>query len=254
MKAITSLSNDKIKLINSLKAEKGRRELGLFLVEGRKMVLEALEAGFLAKTVMAAGDENLALAQQIAGKAEEVYQVTQAVMKKISDAVTPQGIVVTFEIPTEKEPEHGPLVLLDGLQDPGNCGAIWRTCEAAGFVGIAFCEGSARAYAPKTVRASMGSVFRVPAIEMGDCAVFCEALKAKGYEIIVSALDGEDFYKRAPVQKKFALVIGSEGRGVSPQVMALSTRKYRLPMAGKTESLNAAVAAGIMMYELFMRG
>jgi TrmH family RNA methyltransferase len=254
MKAITSMGNEKVKLLNSLKTEKGRREQGLFLVEGRKLIIEALEAGFLPKTVMAAGDENLALAAEIADGAQEVFQVSQAVMQKISDAVTPQGIVASFEIPAEKACMEGPLVVLDGLQDPGNCGAIWRTCEAAGFVGIAFCEGSARAYAPKTVRASMGAVFRIPAIEAGDCVVFCEELKKNGYDIIVSALEGDDFYKRAPVQKKFALVIGSEGRGVSPQVMSLATKKFRLPMAGKTESLNASVAAGIMMYELFMRG
>ncbi|MGI5898847.1 MAG: TrmH family RNA methyltransferase [Christensenellales bacterium] len=257
MKAISSPGNEKIKLLSSLKAEKGRRELGLFLVEGKKMISEAIEAGFSPITVLAAGPESIKLAEEIADGAKEAFQVSDSVMKKVSDAVTPQGIVASFEIPAAKPLPDEPLVLLDGLQDPGNCGAIWRTCEAAGFGGIVFCEGSANPYVPKTVRASMGSVFRVPAIVVGECADFCRELKDKGYDIIVSALDGEDFYKREPLlnnQKKFALVIGSEGRGVSPQVIALATKKFRLPMAGKTESLNASVAAGIMMYELFIRG
>ena len=148
-------------------------------------------------------------------------------------------------------PLKGDLLLaLDGIQDPGNMGTIIRTADAAGFGGIILSPDCVDIFSPKVVRATMGSIFRVGFSFPESLPAELAALKAKGFSIISSQLDGEPFYERAPVPKPLILIVGNEGNGISDEVKAAATHRFRLPMYGGSESLNAAVAAGIMMYDL----
>jgi len=242
-----------VRRLAALKTEKGRTEQGFYLIEGEKMLAEALEAGLSPQTVLLSDALRPLWEQRLAGVCPELLVAGSGVIGKVSDAKTPQGIIAAFRLPGNAPLSQSPAVVLDGVQDPGNCGTIWRTCEAAGFRGIAFCGSSAGAFTPKVVRASMGAVFRVPAYTCADTAFCVRELLRDGYDVLATAVDGEDFYQREPMRGKLALVIGSEARGVSRETLGLATRVFRLPMAGKTQSLNAAVAAGIMMYDLYLK-
>ena len=142
------------------------------------------------------------------------------------------------------------LVLLENVQDPGNVGTILRTLDAAGFDGCILTEGCADLWSPKTLRATMGSAFRVPAHLAKDGPSACKALHQLGYAIIGAELHGQPFYQRDTLPDKLCLLIGNEGQGLTREVLSACTHRYRLPMRGGAESLNAAVAAAIFMYEL----
>ena len=247
MERITSLKNPRVLLWRSLKERKGRRETGCFLVEGRKMVAEALASAFPVEAVLA--DEarlaELALPDDVA-----IYALPEYVLAAVCDTKTPQGIAAVVRV--SEPPRAGKrLVALDGVQDPGNVGTIIRTADAAGFDGVLLSGQCADAYSPKVLRATMGSIFRMNVRVTDDLPGELESLKATGYAVLSSQLDGEPFGVAAQaVEEPFALVIGSEGNGVSEPVRRLATHRVALPMRGGAESLNAAVAAGIMMYGL----
>ena len=153
-------------------------------------------------------------------------------------------------IPKTSLPTGRKLVAMDGVQDPGNVGTIIRTADCAGIEGVILSEQCADIFSPKVLRATMGSIFRMPMLVTGDLPGTLQGLIENGYSVMSSQLDGEPFYSRSNVGEKYCLVIGSEGNGVSEPVRALATHKVRLPMRGGAESLNAAIAAGIMMYDL----
>ena len=142
------------------------------------------------------------------------------------------------------------LLALDDVQDPGNVGTIIRTADAAGFDGVFLSAGCADLFSPKVLRSTMGSVFRLGFSFPASLSEALEKLKKDGFSVLSSQLDGDDFYERKNVSHSFVLVIGNEGNGVSDAVKAVATHRLRLPMRGGAESLNAAVAAGIMMYGL----
>ena len=156
-----------------------------------------------------------------------------AVFSKFSDTLAP----------------NGPHVVLHNPSDCGNVGTILRTADAAGFDGALLSSACADLYSAKTLRATMGSVFRVPTKRTDDLAAALEAMKARGYAVVATELGGADFYAHCP-HEKCVLVIGSEGRGVSAAVRDVATHHLALPMRGGAESLNAAVASGIMIYEM----
>jgi TrmH family RNA methyltransferase len=139
---------------------------------------------------------------------------------------------------------------LDGVQDPGNVGTIWRTADAAGFHGLLLGAGCADPLSPKVQRSAMGSGFRLPFMQAGDLPAALGELRDRGWAVIASDLHGRDFYGHPDPGDKFVLVIGSEAHGISDATRAAADMLLKLPMRGGAESLNAAVAAGIMMYEL----
>ncbi len=145
------------------------------------------------------------------------------------------------------------LVLLENVQDPGNVGTILRTMDAAGFSGAVLTPGCADPFSPKALRATMGSIFRVPTMQTESAAHTASLLKGEGYAIIAAALDGEDFFARGPLPDQVCLIIGNEGAGITGGTLAAATHRYRLPMKGGAESLNAAAAAAIMIYEIAYR-
>ena len=141
------------------------------------------------------------------------------------------------------------IVILDCLQDPGNMGTIIRTAEAAGYGGVLLMSGCTDVYAPKVVRAAAGSLFRIPILQENDIAEAVRKLHDINRNIVVSSLDAEQYYQQTDLSENTALVIGNEGRGVQQDFLNAADIKVKIPMAGSIESLNAAVAAGILMYQ-----
>lgn len=246
MEYLSSLKNPKIQQWRSLKERKGRRETGCFLVEGRKMVEEALASRFPVEAVLADANrvEEFVLPDHVT-----LYTMPDHVLAAVCDTKTPQGIAAVVRM-VNSEQLGDKLVAMDGVQDPGNVGTIIRTADAAGIEGVVLSNQCADVFSPKVLRATMGSIFRMGIVVTDDLPDTLMQLRKSGSSVISSQLDGEPFYERSPVGEKFCLVIGSEGNGVTADVQSVATHRVKLPMRGGAESLNAAVAAGIMMYEL----
>ena len=246
MEHITSLKNAKVTIWKSLKDRKGRKETGCFLVEGRKMVEEAITSAFPVEAVLVDADRTAEF--HLPGNVP-VFTMPSHVLAAVCDTKTPQGIAAVVRI-TEVELKGQRLVAMDGVQDPGNVGTIIRTADAAGFEGVILSSQCADVFSPKVLRATMGSIFRMGIRVTDDLPGVLSSMAAEGASVLSSQLDGEPFYHRSSLNERFVLVIGSEGNGVTDEVKAIATHKVKLPMRGGAESLNAAVAAGIMMYEL----
>lgn len=244
MEHITSLKNPKVATWKALKDRKGRRESGCFLVEGRKMVEEALASAFDVEAVLV--QEGVSFPD---GLTMPVYELPAHVLAAVCDTKTPQGIAAVVRM-KEQSALGKHIVVLDGVQDPGNVGTIIRTADAAGLDGVLLSNQCADVFSPKVLRATMGSIFRMNLRTTDDLPGELTKLREKGYSILSSQLDGTPFYERQCVAEQFALIIGNEGNGVSEQVQQTATHRVRLPMRGGAESLNAAIAAAIMMYEL----
>ena len=256
MNEITSVQNPTIKRIKALKDKKARVQQQQMLVEGEKLMIEAAHAGLMPEDVLIESSQAAkfsALAKEMEKYGARVYLAPRHVLEAACDTKTPQGACGAFSMPVPFELKDAPerLVVLDGVQDPGNVGTIWRTADAAGLNGMLLAAWGADPFSPKVQRAAMGSGFRVPVRVCENLAEELAVLRRAGYKVIVSALDGAPFYEGVPKHcEKFALVIGNEARGVSDEVSAVADVRLKLPMRGGAESLNAAVAAGIMMYEL----
>ncbi|HPY94929.1 MAG TPA: RNA methyltransferase, partial [Clostridia bacterium] len=172
-------------------------------------------------------------------------------MKALSDSVTPQGCLVVCRIP-EPVPlrEAGPrLLALNRLQDPGNLGTIWRTLDAAAFDGLLVDPGCADPFAPKAVRASMGAVFRVPVFACEDLPL---ALDSIPHTLVAGDLRGDPYYSHPPFGDRVCLLVGNEGAGLDEQLLRRAHHRLKLPIPGGAESLNAAVAAGLMIYDVLL--
>ena len=254
MDKITSAKNPRVQRLRDLKSARVRREEKRILVEGEVMIREALSCGLRLED--AAADEGCAaFARELEARGLPVMQVNRSLLESICETRTPQGVCAAFEAPrplaVAELPER--IVALDGVQDPGNVGTIWRTADAAGFGAVIFGRGTADGYSPKVQRAAMGSGFRLAQLVADDLAQTLMQLRGRGYRVIASLLDGEPFFERGDLGEKYVLVIGNEARGISDAVRAQADVRLKLPMYGGAESLNAAVAAGIMMYDLVRR-
>ncbi|MBR2661419.1 MAG: RNA methyltransferase [Clostridia bacterium] len=246
MEKLTSLKNPKVLAWRSLKEKKGREERHAFLVEGSRMVREALSSSFPVSALLLREDyvPDFPLPEGL-----PLYLLPDNVFRAVSDTKTPQGIAAVLALQA-REASGRRLLALDGVQDPGNVGTIIRTADAAGFDGILFSPDCADLFSPKVLRSTMGSIFRLGFSFPSSLPQTLEKLKKDGFSVLSSQLDGNPFYERGAVSSSFVLVIGNEGNGVSDAVKAVATHRLCLPMRGGAESLNAAVAAGIMMYDL----
>jgi RNA methyltransferase, TrmH family len=258
MQIITSVHNPAVQAARDLQAKRGRDESGLFLCEGEHMVAEAARnAPRDVTAVFVEEGREERFAPLLATLSEALcYVVPASVLKAISEVKTPQGIAATARKPKPTNPASpgNRAVLLENLQDPGNVGAILRTADAAGFDACLLAPGCADPFSPKALRATMGSVFRVPVAEVEGAAETARALAGAGYAVIASVLNGEDFFRRKPLPEKVCLIIGNEGAGVTPETIEAATHRYRLPMRGGAESLNAAAAAAVFLFEIAQRG
>ncbi len=243
---LTSIKNPRVQAWRALKERKARLETGLFLAEGRKLTEEALSSGYQLEALLV---DEARLADFSLPEDVSVYALPAHVLAAVCDTKTPQGIAAVVHMRSSGVLGRK-IVALDGVQDPGNVGTIIRTADAAGLEGVLLSMQCADVYSPKVLRATMGSVFHLPVQITEDLPSALLRLREQGYSVLSSQLDGEPFYTRQRIGDSFCLVIGNEGNGISDAVKATATHRLMLPMRGRAESLNAAVAAGIMMYEL----
>lgn len=250
MERMTSRKNPLLEQIRRLDSGAYRRERGEFLCDSPKLVEEALRHGAQVTTLVVS--DGTALPQ---GLPPDVRCVTVPadVMTSISPLRTPQGMLAVCRMPETALPDRltgQRYVVLDGVQDPGNVGTVIRTADAFGCDGVLLLSGCADPYSVKTLRASMGAVFRIP-VWQTDAAAMRARLDAAGLPLYGAALRSDTEDVRALELRRCAVAIGSEGRGLTEQVLALCDRTVRIPMAAHCESLNAAMAAAVLLWEAY---
>ena len=253
---ITSASNTQVKNIIQLNQKaKARREQGLFVAEGRKMFGEAPRDWISKVYVTESLTSDSSLMEQISmlpeGKAEIV---ADNVFRQRCDTKPPQGILTVLRKPvwTIQDILRGdsPLIMiLEDLQDPGNAGTIFRTGEGAGVSGVFLTKTCVDITNPKVIRSTMGSVYRMPFLYVEDVVSLKAELKQKGIRTFAAHLKGKNSYDQENYQGGTAFLIGNEGNGLTEEAAEAADCLIRIPMCGKVESLNAAMAAGILMYE-----
>jgi RNA methyltransferase, TrmH family len=245
LKYIESAKNPKIKAWKKLLMKKERDRSGTYLIEGFHLVEEALKEQIVLEVIVNQDSE-----RQIHLNLDgiEVVYVKEDVMNAICDTETPQGIAAVCEQRTVRidDIKLEKLLLLDRVQDPGNLGTMIRTADAAGIDAIILGEGCADPYNPKVVRATQGSLFHLP-IMKANLAEFIEGLDIPVYG---TALEGGVPFEQVDKSEAFALLMGNEGQGVSKDLLDKTTKNLYIPIYGKSESLNVAIAAGILLYYL----
>ena len=267
---LTSLSNDRIKAVSALiKQSKMRKQKGLFVVEGSRMVSEVpaalLQELYLSES-FAKKKENLPIIEKLTAPKDgrpglEPVLVSDTVFAKMSDTMHPQGVLAVVEQPSysmeqlfakEKETAGGAFryLVLENVQDPGNVGTLLRTSEAAGVSAVFLSEGCADLFNPKTVRSTMGAIFRVPFFYYKKIEALLPELKAQGIATYAACLEGSEEYTRVSYEKKCAILIGNEGAGLSEAAKEGSGCRVRIPMEGQVESLNASVSGALFLYEV----
>ena len=279
MEIISSKDNKRIKYIRSL-LEKGniRKKNHQFVVEGIKLVDEALEYGKVLEVVCAESLYNELISGDLSGnrllaendknitnyvkKGSSLLVVSDTVFKSMSETKTPQGILAVAEMPDYRLLDKGfleqaytkngkiKLLVLEDTADPGNLGTIMRTAEAAGVTGVIMGKGTVDIFNPKVVRSTMGSIFRLPFAYEEDLKETIKELKKQGISFYATHLKGQKSYKDIKYSDRSAILVGNEARGLSDEVADLADTYVLIPMQGKVESLNAAVAAALMMYEV----
>lgn len=255
MQVITSKDNEFVKDVKKLKEKKYRDALNKYIIEGIKLVGEAIqenadiEAVIICEDCMKEDIIDKKLMYEIA-KLNCVY-VSSKVFSCITDVSNPQGILAVIKRPEKKQNvnyDEDIIIVLDGIQDPGNLGTILRTVDSANLKQIIVSNETADAFNSKVVRSTMGAIFRINIIKSENLVKDLENMKKHGFNVVVTSLDTQDSVYDIDYMKK-VIVIGNEANGVSKDVQDLADNKVKIPMLGKTESLNASVAAGIMIYE-----
>ena len=255
MQVISSKDNELVKHIKKLKDKKYRDESNEYIIEGVKLIEEAVKENAKIKKIVVCEDTtrtyeiptNVML--EIA-KYECIY-VTDKIFSSITQVTNPQGIMAIIEKNTpnqEIDYTQDIIVALDDVQDPGNLGTILRTVDSIGLNQIIVSKETADSFNPKVVRSTMGAIFRIKIIEVEDLKQTIKEIKKHHYKLMVTSLQTENSIYDIDFNKKI-IVIGNESNGVSKEIQDMADEKAKIPMLGKTESLNASVAAGIVMYE-----
>ena len=255
MQTISSKDNELIKHIKKLKDKKERDLSNEYIIEGIKLIQEAIQENAKIKQIIICDDcektESIPkdLMYEIA-KQECIY-VTNKVFDSITEVMNPQGILAIIEKQSKEiqiDDKQDIILALDDIQDPGNLGTILRTADSIGLTQILVSKGTADCYNPKVVRSTMGAIFRVKIIECEDLVKTLKEIKKHKFEIVVSSLQTDNSIYDIKYHKK-VIVIGNEANGVKKEIQDLADKKIKIPMLGKTESLNASVATGIILYE-----
>ncbi|MBO0740664.1 MAG: RNA methyltransferase [Hyphomicrobiaceae bacterium] len=260
VRPISSLQNERVKLIRSLQMRKARRDSGLFVAEGISVLQTAREAGwsprmllFLAGSAVQGVPRDLLAWATAVGA--ECLEVTPAVLAKVAAKDNPQTMLAVFAQrwadvpPPARATEDAVWVALEGIRDPGNLGTIVRTADAVGANGIMLIGTSCDPYAHEAVRASMGSIFNVVLVRQ-SLERFLAWAEAWNGDMIGTSLSAHADFRAVVYRRPTLLVMGSEGPGLSPAMAAACSRLVKIPMAGRLDSLNLAVATGLMLYEI----
>lgn len=251
MKTITSNQNEIVKHWSKLQTKKERTKTGQYLIEGWHLINEALASVDLVDLMVV---EEADLAQVDLTKVQNTYLISKEVAKHISSTPSPQGIFATVAIDDQRKQLPADLagqwLFLDGVQDPGNIGTIIRTADAAGISGVVLGTGSADMYNPKVVRSMQGSHFHVKVYE-GDLSEWVTKLTALDIPVYGTELNPQAVsYNQLPAMPNFALIMGNEGNGVSKELLLQTTKNLYIPIRGRAESLNVAIATGILLFKL----
>lgn len=258
MQKITSKENEFIKHIKKLKDKKYRDQSNEYIIEGIKLIQEAIQEKAQIHQIVICEDceKSGIISQELKyeiAKQECVY-VPQNIFKTISEVSTPQGILAIVEKNNIKNKDseidynQDIIVALDDIQDPGNLGTILRTVDSVGLNQILVSKGTADCYNPKVVRSTMGAIFRVKIIECENLEKTLKEVRKHKFKLVVTSLQTEKSLYDVKFDKK-VIVIGNEANGVEPNIQDMADEKIKIPMLGKTESLNASVATGIVLYE-----
>ena len=259
MQIITSKDNEIIKNIRKLKEKKYRDLSNSYIIEGIKLIKEAIVESKQIKQIIVC-EENInnggidqKLLYEIA-KYECIY-VTKKIFSLISDVQNPQGIMAVIEKQNSEDNidyKEDVIVVLDGIQDPGNLGTILRTIDSVGLKQVIVSKETADAYNPKVVRSTMGAIFRVNIIESDNLIETLKNLRKHKYKVMATSLETNSNIYNVDYNKK-VIVIGNEANGVSKDILDFADEKIKIPMLGRTESLNASVATSIILYEYVRR-
>ncbi|MGL5615546.1 MAG: TrmH family RNA methyltransferase [Sarcina sp.] len=246
---IESKNNNLFKETKKLKEKKHREKAGKFLIEGLRFVDEAIkseaeiEKVFFTESFKEKHEDFL----------EEISSVEQIILsepllKELSFTEKPQGVIALVAIPNKAIKDKDIIVLVDKVQDPGNLGTIIRTAHAVDAAAVIITKGTVDVYNDKTLRSTMGSIFKMPIIEDNDLSLLKE-LKEDDFKLVVSSLQGENNFFEEDLKGKIIIAVGNEGNGISEEVYNLADKKVKIPMPGEAESLNVAVATSVMLYE-----
>lgn len=253
---ISSNKNEQYKEVLKLKQKKYRQRSESFLIEGIKLVKHALEKNESVDMLLYAptliDEQAIAEIQAMMPKQSICLSLSKELFDGLSDTVNSQGVmaVVKFPQPLTSIDPNGLYLALDHIQDPGNLGTMIRTADAAGFSGLIYSKGTVDPFSEKVLRSTMGSVFSLPLMVCEDLPAFlAESAAEKGMQILCTSLEDSLDYSEANYNKGSIIVIGNESQGVSEAVFNQATNRIKIPIYGEAESLNAAVAAAIIMYE-----
>ncbi|SEM98775.1 TrmH family RNA methyltransferase [Lihuaxuella thermophila] len=254
---LTSPQNEHVKKWKKLKTKKGRSESKTLLIEGEHLIMEAISARLpFHAVIFDSGKKDAALSVLESYPVQApVYELASPLFTSVTETDSPQGVAAVVGIPDWSAEEllsrgksGATYLLLDAVQDPGNLGTIVRTAEAAGVTGIWLGKGTVDPFNPKVVRSGMGSLFRLPMVQL-DLAEAISLLKKDGVTVVGTSPRGGVYHFEYPFPAKSAILLGNEGRGVDPALMALVDEMVQIPMPGKTESLNVSVTCAILIYE-----
>jgi len=247
LKYIQSAQNPQVKQWKKLLTKKERDKTGTFLVEGFHLVEEAIKADVAREMIVSEGIE---LPPHLDYGAILITTVTTEIFRELSDTETPQGVLAVCEAPKkEVQPEGKQFLFIDAVQDPGNLGTMIRTADAAGMDGVIVGHGSVDIYNPKVIRSGQGSHFHLPVVR-GSLKDWMEKLSADNIPTYGTSLENGHIYTEISPSESFALLVGNEGSGVNQELLQMTAKNLYIPIYGKSESLNVAVAAGILLYYL----
>ena len=258
MEVIFSRQNPLLKERCKLHQKKYREKTGLFLIEGLRLVEEAVKAGMAKEVFMEESllhsERGQELVNTLDNKSLRIFQVNQEIIKALADTESPQGIVGVIEQKkltlSDVRVNKGLVLILDGLQDPGNFGSVWRTAWAAGVDAIFCLPGTVEPYNSKIIRATMGGVFHVPIVTDVEWISLRQWCQEEGFELVAGDIRAEESYFTINYAPRVALLIGNEAKGfLTVNIEEVRTR-VKIPMQREAESLNAAVACGILVYEI----
>ena len=250
MRNITSPDNKIFKLARDLDKKKYRDKSGLFLIEGENLLGEAVKCGAGIETILIREGYN----KELYGLEDKVFMMSDRLFSKLCQTENSQGVLAIVrkpEVTAERflKPSDGNFLILDRLQDPGNIGTILRTADSAGYELVIALKGTADIYSPKVVRAATGSSFRMPVLNLESVDELTEFTRKAGKKLVATTFDTNHYYYEEDLTKSVAIIIGNEGNGISKELIESSEIKVKIPMQGTIESLNAAVAAALLMYE-----
>ncbi len=255
MEKITSIKNDKIKELRKLYQKKYRKSKSQFILEGLRLIRGAYKSGadleqiFLTRSYY----QKHKTESFIINNENELVYVSRGLIEEVADTDNPQEIIAVVNEPKTSLDEvldKQYILVMDRIQDPGNMGTIFRTAPAAGFQSIIITKGSVDVFNLKVLRSSVGAIYSLPFVKDIELNELTESLKEEDRSIYAADLNTDNYYNELTYESPLALIIGNEAGGIRPEILDLADQKIKIPLKANIESLNAGVAAGVIMFEI----